>query len=58
MAGRPPGTTLAPTAFHQDPAGLEEPPPISSDVPGTRYLLHADGLGGVGRIAACGSICL
>ncbi len=32
--------------------GLEEPPPIASDVPGTRYLLHADRLGSIGRGSA------
>lgn len=29
--------------------GLEEPPPISSDVPGTKFVLHADHLGSIGR---------
>src|SRR4051794_41743491 len=27
--------------------GLEEPPPMTSDVPGRRFALHADGLGSV-----------
>src|SRR4051794_41408818 len=27
--------------------GLEEPPPIASDVPGRRFVLHAEGLGSV-----------
>jgi paraquat-inducible protein B len=52
------GTLLSGAYVEMDPGegepttdftGMEEPPPISSDVPGTRYLLHADGLGGVGR---------
>jgi paraquat-inducible protein B len=32
--------------------GLEEPPPIAADVPGTRYQLHADRLGSIGRGSA------
>jgi paraquat-inducible protein B len=32
--------------------GLEEPPPIAADVPGTRYLLHTDRLGSIGRGSA------
>ena len=40
-----PGTGEATTAFQ----GLEEPPPIRSDVAGRQYELHADRLGSVSR---------
>lgn len=52
------GTLLSGTFIEMDPgegepadtfAGLEEPPPISSDVPGTKYLLKAESLGWVER---------
>ena len=52
------GTLLSGAFIEMDPGegaltdsfvGLEEPPPISSDVPGTRYLLQAENLGWVER---------
>src|SRR5687768_6916818 len=41
-----PGLEGAPAASFR---GLDEPPPIASDVPGRRFLLHADSLGSADR---------
>jgi paraquat-inducible protein B len=52
------GTLLSGAYVEMDPGegapadsftGLEEPPPISSDVPGTKYVLNAESLGWVER---------
>jgi paraquat-inducible protein B len=52
------GTLLSGAFIEMDPgegaptdtfSGLEEPPPISSDVPGTKYVLQAESLGWVER---------